>query len=97
MVRVVSVDGILAPGDPTAPVISSTDVPVQNNGTVQVILKTTNFPISGVVQLRAVQKYGAAGWLNATRTSGDFAQSNWVVNTAFAAGFTTLQARATVP
>ena len=78
-VRVVSVDGRAAPDDPTASLAGSTDVPIENNGTVQVILQTTNFPISGVVQLRAMQKYGAATWLNATRTSGDFAQSFWVV------------------
>jgi hypothetical protein len=96
-VRVLSVDGQAAPDDPTAPVVSTADVAVQNNGTVQVILETKNFPIQGVVQLRTVQKYGPAAWVSAAYSAGDFARSTWIANVTFAPGFTTLQARATVP
>jgi hypothetical protein len=96
-VRVLTVDGQAAPDDPTAPVASTSDVAVQKNGTVQVVLETKNFPIQGVVQLRTVQKYGPAAWVTAARGAGDFAKSTWVANVTFAPGFTTLQARATVP
>ncbi len=96
-VRVATVDGVAAPADPTAPLTSSADVGVQNNGTVQVILETKNFPIQGVVQLRSVKKYGTAAWVTAAYSAGDFARSTWVANITFAPGFTTLQARATVP
>lgn len=96
-VRVYSVDGVLAPADPTAPLVSSADLSIEQNGTVQVILAATNFPVSGNVQLRTVQKYGPAAWVTASYTSGDFAFSQWTANVTFAPGFTTLQARATVP
>jgi hypothetical protein len=97
LVRVVSVDGQVSPVDPTAPLLSSADVGIQNNSVVQVILETTNFPIEGVVQLRVVQKYGPATWVQAARLDGGFASARWVANLAFAPGFSTLQARATVP
>jgi hypothetical protein len=97
-VRVLTVDGMAAPEDPTALVVSTSDVAVQNNGTVQVILETKNFPIQGVVQLRTGRKYGPGGWVTANYVAGgDFAKSTWVANVTFAPGFTTLQARATVP
>jgi hypothetical protein len=96
-VRVYSVDGVMAPTDPAAPLVSSADVGIQKNSTVQVILSATNFPVSGNVQLRTVQKYGPAAWVTASYTSGNFASSQWTANVTFAPGFTTLQARATVP
>ena len=96
-VRVASVDGTPIQGDPTAPLVSAADIPLQNNGTVQVILETKNFPLEGVVQLRTVQKYGPAAWVTATNSAGTFAQATWIANVTFAPGFTTLQARATVP
>ena len=96
-VRVLTVDNVAAPLDPTAPLISSADLGIQNNGTVQVILETKNFPVQGVVQVRSVQKYGPAEWVTAARGTGDFAKSSWVANVTFAPGFTTLQARVTVP
>jgi hypothetical protein len=64
---------------------------------VQVVLETKNFPIQGVVQLRTVQKYGPAAWVNAAYSAGNFGRSTWIANVTFAPGFTTLQARATVP
>ena len=96
-VRVLTVDGQAAPDDPIALVASTSDVPLQNNGTVQVILETKNFPIQGVVQLRFERKYNGHGWVTAAYSAGDFAKSTWVANVTFAPGFTTLQARATVP
>jgi hypothetical protein len=97
-VKVYSVDGVLAPLDPTAALVSSADVGIQKNGVVQVVLKTTNFPVSGNVQLRRVEKYGAASWVTAAvQSGGTFASADWVANVTFAPGFTTLQARATVP
>jgi hypothetical protein len=72
-------------------------VQIEKNGTVQVILETMNFPISGVVELRTVQKFGPAAWVTATFLEGAFAEARWVANVTFAPGFTTLQARATVP
>jgi hypothetical protein len=50
-----------------------------------------------VVQLRTVQKYGPAAWVNAAYSAGNFGRSTWIANVTFAPGFTTLQARATVP
>jgi hypothetical protein len=97
-IRIHSVDGVLAPLDPTAALVSTADVGIQKNGTVQVVLRATNFPVSGNVQLRTVQKYGPSSWATATvQAGGTFADSSWTVNVAFAPGFTTLQARATVP
>lgn len=96
-VHVVSVDGVVAPVDPTAALVSSADVQIQQNGTVQVLLETKNFPPSGFVQLRTVQKYGPAAWVTAAHSEGDFAASTWIADVTFAPGFTTLQARATVP
>ena len=97
-VRVLTVDGQATPDDPTALVVSTSDVAVQNNGTVQVILETKNFPIQGVVQVRSVRKYGGYTWVTAAYVpGGDFAHSTWIANITFAPGFTTLQARATVP
>lgn len=96
-VRVITVDGQATPEDPSAPVVSTSDVAIQKNGTVQVILEAKNFPIQGVAQLRSVQKYGPAAWVTAAYSTGDFAKSTWIANLTFAPGFTTLQARATVP
>jgi len=95
--RVVSIDGVAAPEDPTARLVSNSDVLIEKNGVVQVLLQTKNFPNSGVVELRSVQKYGAAAWVTASHLDGNFAESRWVANITFAPGFTTLQARATVP
>ncbi len=98
-VRVLSIDGVAAPADPTARLDTASDVALAKNTPVDVIIQTTNFPSSGVVQVRDVKKYGAATWTNATLTGtgNTFATSNWKATLTFTGGFTTLQARATVP
>ena len=96
-VRIVSVDAITAPDDPTAPLKASADVTIQNNGPVTITLETNNFPIAGVVQLRYVGKFGGDAWLNCTYASGGINSALWTVTHTFTDGFTTLQARATAP
>lgn len=98
-VKVLSIDGVAAPVDPTARLDTASDVAIQKNTAVDVIVQTTNFPTSGVVQVRDVKKYGNATWTNCTLTGtgNTFAQSNWKATITFSGGFTTLQARATVP
>ncbi|WP_309399271.1 hypothetical protein [Cerasicoccus maritimus] len=96
-VRVASVNGVTAPIDPEAPLQASADINIESNSTVQVALETTDFPISGVVEVRVVKKYGTSSWVTATYSTGDFSQATWIANVTFAPGFTTLQARATVP
>lgn len=96
-VIVTSIDGAAAPSDPESPLQASADVSIENNGPVQVALQTVDFPISGVVQVRVVHKYGAASWVDATYVSGDFSSAVWVANITFSPGFSAVQARATVP
>jgi hypothetical protein len=98
-VKVLSIDGVAAPADPTARLDTASDVAIAKNNGVDVIIQTTNFPTSGVVQVRDVKKYGVATWTNCTLhgTGNTFAQSNWKATITFTGGFTTLQARATVP
>lgn len=94
---VLSVDGVATPGDPSSPLISSADVGVQNNGNVNVIIQTTNFPTSGNVKLRVGPKYADAVFVNAIYSGGNFASANWVATLTFNPGFSALQAIATVP
>ena len=97
-VKIASIDGIAAPADPTAPLLNTSDVALAKNTAVDVIIQTTDFPTSGVVQVRDVKKYGNATWTNATLVpGGTFATSNWKATLTFSGGFTTLQAKATVP
>ena len=96
-VRIVSVDGVDSPNDPSAPLEASADIPIQNNGTLTVIMETTNFPIEGVVQLRIAEKFGNSRLLTASYTSGDLNSALWTVQTTLEDGFNTLQARATSP
>jgi len=96
-VRIISVDALLAPADPTAPLQATSDVAIQNNGSVKIVLQTENFPIEGVVQVRVAEKFGNAQWVNATNTAGDINSASWEVFHTFDDGFTTLQARATAP
>ncbi len=85
------------PSDPTSPLISSADVGVQNNGNVDVLIETTNFPISGNVKLRIAPKYSNFTTLNAVYVSGTFTQATWRATLTFNPGFSALQAIATVP
>ena len=96
-VRVVSVDTLAAPADPTAPLVSSADVAIQNDGPAVIMLETQNFPIEGVVQVRAAQKWGSASWINASYVRGNQATAQWRATNTFVKGYTTLQARATAP
>jgi len=96
-VRIVSVDELTAPTDPTAPLVSSADVAIQRDTLVVVVLETLNFPIEGVVQVRAAQKWGEVKWLKASYASGNQAQALWRATNTFVKGYTTLQARATAP
>ena len=97
-VKVLSVDSIASPSDPSAPLISTSDIAIQKNGAVQVLLETRNFPTSGIVQFKYNQKYGSSsGWITASFVGGGFSIATWSSSVTFTGGFTTLQARATVP
>lgn len=96
-VRIVSVDTFAAPADPTAPLVSSADVAIQNDRPAVIIIETRSFPIEGVVQVRAAQKWGSAIWIRASYVSGNQADALWRATNTFVKGYTTLQARATAP
>lgn len=96
-VRIVSVNSIATPVDPSAPLVSHADVAIQNDSSVTVTLETRDFPIEGSVQLRVAQKWGVGAWLNASYVSGNQASATWQAQTTFVKGYSTLQARATAP
>lgn len=98
-VKIISVDGVASPADPTAPLLTSADIAIQKNTPVTIVLETRNFATAGaVVSVRIANKYGGYGWYNATLDSGGTTTlSTWRVSTTLAAGFVTLQARATGP
>jgi hypothetical protein len=95
--RVVSVDAVNAPLDPTSPLVAAADVAIQNNAPVNIDIETLDFPIEGVVRLVVIPKFGSRYWLTATRISGDINVATWRVTTTLPPGFVTLQARATQP
>jgi hypothetical protein len=95
--RVISVDALSAPSDPTSPLVAAADVAIQNNKPVNIVIETRDFPIEGVVQLAVIPKFSARSWLPATRISGDINVATWRVTTTLPQGFVTLQARATQP
>lgn len=98
-VKIISVDGLPSPADPTAPLVSSADIAIQKNTPVTVVLKTYNFATAGaVVALRIANKFGGGSTVNATlQGGGTTVESTWTVSTTLAPGFVTLQARATAP
>jgi hypothetical protein len=98
-VKILSVDGVNSPADPTAPLVSSADIAIQKNAPVTIVLETRNFATAGaVVRVRIANKYGGFGWYNATLDSGGTSVlSTWRLSTTLAPGFVTLQARATAP
>ena len=96
-VEIISVNAINAPVDPTAPLQASSDIAIQNDEPVTIIVQTTNFPLEGVVQVRVGQKFGGAEWKTATNIGGTLASATWQVTHTFADGFSALQARATAP
>jgi hypothetical protein len=82
---------IAAPADPTAPLVSSADVAIQNDGSSVILLETQNFPIEGVVQVRAAQTWGTASWITASYVRGDQATAPWRATNTFVKDYTTLQ------
>lgn len=97
-VRVVSVDANAAPTYPIGSLDTAADVGISANASTQVILQTTNFPINGLVQVRSAGKFNTTPvFTTATLQSGDANSALWSATITFATGFTTLQARATVP
>ena len=98
-VSIASVAAVAAPAYPNAVLeYPAEDVSIAVNAATQVILQTQNFPINGTVQVRSAGKFTPnAVWSTATFTSGDAAQATWTANVNFPIGFTTLQARATIP
>lgn len=100
-VSIKSVAGTNAPPEPTAPLRTSADIPIQENGRVVILVETRNFPLEGIVQVRIAQKYGGIEWLSTTNyLPGSTRElALWQLRTAgpMPLGFTTLQARATVP
>ncbi len=96
-IRIVMIAEATVPVDPTAPLVSSADIAIQKDTPAVIILETLNFPIEGVVQVRAAQKWGGYQWVNATYASGNQAQALWRATNTFVKGYTTLQARATAP
>jgi hypothetical protein len=95
--RIVSVDGVLAPADPSAPLLSSADVGIQKNSNVDVIIQTTNFSTAGNVRLRVGPKYGNFSLVTCTYVSGGFSSALWKATLTFNPGFSALQAIATTP
>lgn len=96
-VKITNVDSSAAPAVPTAPLDLAADVGVSTNGASTVTIQTTNFPTNGNVQVRAAPKFGTAAWTTAVFQSGDSTSATWTATVTFPTGFTTLQARATVP
>ncbi|MFN0080514.1 MAG: hypothetical protein ACKVY0_28945 [Prosthecobacter sp.] len=97
-VKVVSVDTSAAPAVPTAPLDLTADIGISTNGATTVLLQTTNFPTTGLVQVRSAGKFANnATWTTAAFQSGDVTSATWTATVTFPTGFTTLQARATVP
>jgi hypothetical protein len=96
-VSIVAVSTNATPADPTAPLVSNADVAIEINAATTITLETRNFPIEGVVEVRATQKWGGASWIRAWYVSGDQATAQWRATNTFVKGYTTLQARATAP
>jgi hypothetical protein len=97
-VRIVSVDGVPSPPDPTAPLISSADIAIEKNTAVTIVIETRNFATAGsVVSIRRADKFGNTLNANASFASGDATMALWEANVVLTPGFTTLQARATAP
>ena len=66
-VRVLRVDGVDSPSEPTAQLARSADIALQNDKPVEIVIETRNFPLEGAVELKAVGKFGGSGgWLRAS-------------------------------
>jgi hypothetical protein len=96
-VRIVSVDASATPEDPTAPLVSNANVAIENDALAVIVIETRNFPLEGVVQVRASYKWGGANWVQAAYMEGNMALARWRLSYTFPKGYTTLQARAIAP
>lgn len=92
--KILSVDSVSAPAQPFAPLALDADIRIEKAAAAAsvVTIRTTNFPTTGSVKLRAAGKFTASAQLiNATLVSGTFAQADWTAPVTFASGYTTLQ------
>ncbi len=98
-VKIVKVDTVNVPANPTASLDISADVGVSVNSSAQVTVRTTNFATAGgLVQVRSAGKFVATPiWTTAIFQSGNDTQADWIATVPCPSGFTTLQARATRP
>lgn len=97
VVTILSVNGAVAPSDPQAGLLTSSDVNISTNNAVNIILQSQNFPPSGSVVVRVTPKYSGYYNVNATYQSGTFSSALWVATTTLPNGFCVLQAHATSP
>lgn len=92
-----SVHSTLVPNNPLAGVETTTDVNIQTNGALKVLIETRNFPPNGAVTLRVIPKYGAFYDVAAGFANGGFSNATWSATTTLPQGFCVLQAHATSP
>lgn len=95
--RVLSVHDQTSPAVPLADVRTTSDINLQTNGIVDIVIETRNFPPNGAVNLRVIPKYEPFRNVAATYVSGTFNQSTWKASTTLPQGFCVLQAHATSP
>jgi hypothetical protein len=93
------VDQETVPPNPLATLELSADVGISSTVAQVVTLQTTNFPITGSVKVRSAGKYAAAAlWTDATLVPGGTeAAATWTATVPLSNGYSTLQAKATVP
>lgn len=93
--KILNVDSVAAPDQPYAPLSLDADVRIEKAAAAAsvVTIRTTNFPTTGSVKLRAAGKFNSnAQLITATLVSGGtFAQADWTATVTFATGYTTLQ------
>lgn len=95
-VRIVQVAGQNAPSDPSAR-FDQPDMSVGSSGTVTVRIAAQNVPSNWNVTLRIVRFAGDDFRVNATRVSGNDANSVYEATLALPPGMMTLQVRASAP
>lgn len=96
ILRVTSIGGVPVPDDPEAS-FTNTDVTINTNQEVEVILEAKNVPLDWIVQVRRVGKGSFDGFANATFVSGTQQQSTWKAMLTFGAGGHAVIARAYKP
>jgi hypothetical protein len=77
--------------------VRTADIPIENNGPVNIDVETRHFPLEGVVEVRIADKFGGARLLPATLIGGTIDLATWRLSTTMSLGFSTLQVRATAP